>query len=234
MRKTIRLILTSLALAFMSGTALAQQTIYNVPSADVTPKGRLFLQHESQFRTWKPGRFLGNTEYSAYGIGHNTELDMTVFNINSPKSNNITVGLGAKTAMPLFKKRFPGEEIKLTAGTLVPVSLQGDGVGNWSYSHLSMRLPKVKTRLTAGVSVGTRQIFGRNTVAFIGALEQPVTKRINVIADWYSGTHNLGLLITGFSVALPKDIALYAGYQVPNTKLSGSQGFVIELSKLMF
>lgn len=203
-------------------TAEAQQTIFNVPSADVTPEGKLFLQHESQFRGWRPNRFLSNTEYSAYGIGHNTELDATVFNVNAPPSDNITLGLGFKTAIPLLKKQLPDEEIKLTVGSMLPISLQGDGVGNWSYSHLSLKVPKIKTRLTGGVSVGTRQIFGRNAVAFIGGVEQPLTKRVNVIADWYSGTHNLGLFIPGVSIALPKDTNLYMGYQIPNTKRSGS------------
>lgn len=226
--------LIGLCLLFFPLQAAAQQTIFNVPSADVTPKGKLFLQHESQFRGWKPGRFLSNTEYSAYGIGYNTELDATVFNINVPPSDNITLGIGFKAAIPLLKKQLSDEELKLTVGSMLPISLQGDGVGNWSYSHLSVRIPKVKTRLTGGVSVGTRQIFGRNAIAFIGGVEQPVIKRVNIIADWYSGTHNLGLFITGVSVAFPEDTHLYVGYQIQNTDRSGSQGLVVELSKLLF
>jgi hypothetical protein len=34
--------------------AIAQQTIFNVPSADITPKNKNFLQHESQFRSKNP------------------------------------------------------------------------------------------------------------------------------------------------------------------------------------
>lgn len=95
----------------------------------------------------------------------------------------------------------------------------------------SGRVPRLKTRLAAGVSVGTKQIFGRNTVSFIGSYEQPVTKRFILQGDWYSGTHSLGLFIPGFSYALPRDITLYAGYQIPNTKRSESQGFVFEIAK---
>jgi hypothetical protein len=223
-----------LLIAGCGQTALAQQTIFNVPSADVTPKGRLFLQHESQFRTWKPGRFLINTEYAAVGIGHNTEVDLTFFNISSPASQNISMAVGFKSAIPLLDKRFPQEEIKLTVGSALPISLQGNGVGNWTYSHVSLRLPKLRTRLSGGVSYGTKQIFGRQVVSAIAGVEQPLTKRVSLIADWYSGTHDLGLLITGASVALPKDTNLYLGYQIPNTKNSGRQGFVVELSKFLF
>lgn len=218
----------------VSPIAHAQQTIFNVPSADVTPKGRVFLQHESQFRAWRPGRFLINTEYTAIGIGHNTELDITLFNINSPPSDNITMAVGFKSALPLLQDKFPEREVKLTVGSSVPISLQGNGVGNWSYSHLSARVPKLNTRVSAGVSYGTRQIFSRQVIAAIAGIEQPVTKRMSVIADWYSGTHDLGLLIAGVSVALPKDTNLYIGYQLPNNKRCGRQGVVVELAKFLF
>lgn len=211
--------------------ANAQQTIFDVPSPEITPKNKLFLQHESQFRTWKPGRFLSNTEYSAYGIGHNTELDMTLFNVNAPVSDNITLGLGFKSSIPILKRTLPNQELKVTVGQLVPISLQGGGVGSWSYGTFSGRIPKLKTRLSGGVSVGTKQIFGRNAVSFIGTYEQPITKRFVLQGDWYSGTNNLALFIPGFSYAFPKDITLYGGYQIPNNARSGRQGFVFELAK---
>lgn len=224
---------TLLTACILAGShpAFGQQTVFNVPSADVTPPGKLFLQHESQFRPCNPGRFWLGTHYAAYGVGHNTELDATLFNVSSPASDNITLGVGVKTFFPILKKRFPKQELKLTVGQMIPVSLQGDGVGNWSYGHVSARLPKLNTRLTAGVSTGTRQIFGRNTVGFIGAYEQPLTKRISLIGDWYSGTHANGYFIPGMSVSVTDSVTLYAGYQIPNTKESGHSGFVIELAK---
>jgi hypothetical protein len=216
--------------------AAAQQTIFNVPSADVTPKGRLFVQHESQFKPVGKDTFLSNTEYGAVGIGHNTELDVTVYNVNAPASRAVAVGAGFKSAIPFTLPGVsPERELKWTVGTQFPVAVQGrGGVGNWTYSHVSTRLPRLNTRLTAGVSVGTRQIFGRNAVAFIGGVEQPVGKKVTVVADWFSGTHSLGLLIVGGSVALPHDTTLYMGYQLPNTERSGRQGIVLELSKLLF
>ncbi len=220
-----------LAAGLCLGSAQAQQTIFNVPSADVTPQGEIFLQHESQFRIWRPGRFLNSTEYSAFGLGHGTELDVTLFNVNAPASDNITLGVGLKKIVPLFPKKFPRQEFKLTVGQLVPVSLQGQGVGNWSYAHLSARAPRLKTRLAVGVSTGTRQIFGRTTVGAIATLEQPVTKRLSLQGDWYSGTHALGFLITGFSYALPYNTVLFGGYQIPNTPRCGRQGFVFEFAK---
>ncbi len=230
----LRVVWGCLAFGLLAGNiAQAQQTVFNAPSADVMPLGETFLQHESQFRTWQPGRFIVNTEYYAHGIGHNIELNATLFNLNAPPSDNIALGLGFKKIVPLLPKKWPQRELKLTVGEIVPISLQGEGVGNWTYAHLSGRVPKLKTRLSAGVSTGTRQIFGRTTVGFVGTYEQPITRRLQLQGDWFSGTHALGFFITGFSYALPGNVTLFGGYQIPNNKRSGRQGFVFEMAKYL-
>lgn len=213
----------------------AMQTIFNVPSADVTEKGHVFVQQEAQFSGVNPGAFFNGTSYGAVGIGHNTEIDTTLFNVGAPATGNISMGVGFKSAMPIvgLKDKFPEREFKLTVGSDMLFSLEGQGVGNWTYAHLSGRVPKLNTRLTAGMTYGTKQVFGQETTAFIAGVEQPITKKLNIIGDWYSGDeHWAGYLITGFSYALPKNTTLYAGYQIPNSPQVGSSGFVIEIAKI--
>ncbi|MEI8378160.1 MAG: hypothetical protein WCF95_06445 [bacterium] len=213
----------------------AQQTVFNVPSADVTENKHIFLQQEAQFRAWQPGPFFLGSTYASYGIGHNTEITATLFNVGAPATNNITLGTGFKSAMPIagLKDKYPKREYKFTLGSEVLSSLEGQGAGNWTYGHLSGRVPKVNTRLTGGVSYGTKQVFGTNQAVFIGAIEQPVTKRLTLISDWFSGSeHFAGFLITGVSYAYPKDKTLYAGYQIPNSSQCGKSGFVIQFAKI--
>lgn len=235
MLKNIFLAIIPILFLNFFNTAYAQQTVFNVPSADVTEKNHLFLQQEGQFRAWNPDAFFLGTTYSAYGIGHNTEIDATLFNVGAPSTNNITVGTGFKSVMPIagLKDKYPQREYKFTLGSQVLSSLQNQGVGNWSYGHFSGRVPKINTRITSGVSVGTKQLFGTNQACFIGAIEQPVTKRLSVISDWYSGNeHFSGFLITGIAYSYPKNKTLYLGYQIPNSSLNGRSGFVIEFAKI--
>jgi hypothetical protein len=231
-RKTLTgTLIASVCLLFPAG--FAQQTIFNVPSADVTPKDYIYLEHESQFKPWMPNAFWLGTHYTAYGIGHHTEIDATLSNVSAPASDNVVLGLGFKSNLPILAKKLPRRDLKLTVGNITPVSLQGQGVGTWSYAHLSGRVPKLNTRLTAGVSVGTKQLFGRNTVGFIGGYEQPITRRLSLIGDWFSGTHANGYYIPGFSYVLKGTTTLFVGYQIPNTKRVGPHGFVIEVSTLV-
>jgi len=228
----------SFILIILSATIIpcsAQQTIFNVPSADVTPQGHVFLQQEGQFSGSNPGAFFVGTTYTAVGVGHNTEIDATLFNVGAPATNNMTIAAGFKSAIPIpgLKEKFPEREFKLTIGSDILFGLEGNGVGNWTYATLSGRVPKINTRLTAGMSYGTRQIFGQETTAFIAGVEQPVTKKFSLIGDWYSGSeHWAGYLIVGGSYAFPKDTTLYTGYQIPNSPNVGGSGFVVELAKI--
>lgn len=213
----------------------AVQTVFNVPSADVTEKGHVFMQEEAQFRGWNPDAFYNGTTFVDYGIGHNTDVGVTLFNVGAPATGNITMGVGFKSAIPIpgLKEKFPEREFKFTVGSMMLPSLEGQGVGNWTYAHLSGRVPKVNTRLTAGVSYGGRQVFGVNHTCFIAAVEQPVTKKATLLMDWFSGSeHFAGFLIVGGSYALPKKVTVYAGYQIPNSPQNGASGFVIEVAKI--
>lgn len=235
MLNKFRLLILLLCCCLNIAPSHAQQTVFNVPSADVTEKGHIFLQQEAQFRGWDTNAFFNGTTYSAVGIGHNTEIDATLFNVGAPASHNISLGVGFKSAMPIagLKEKFPEREFKLTVGSDILFGLDGNGIGNWTYAHLSGRVPKLNTRLTAGMSYGTKQIFGQETTAFIAAVEQPITKKINLIGDWYSGNeHWAGYLIVGASYALPKKTTIYAGYQIPNSPQVGASGFVIEVAKI--
>lgn len=234
----IRFFTILLLLCFTVGKTYAQQTIFNVPSADVTEKGHLFLQEEAQFNAWagQNDNFYLGTNYAAVGIGHNTELDATLFGVSSPDTPpDITLGLGFKSAMPIpgLKEKFPEREIKLIVGSELLIGLEGNGVGTWTYAELSGRLPKINTRLTGGLSYGTRQVFGVNNLSFVAGVEQPITKNFTLQADWFSGgEHFAGFLIAGFNYKLPKNTTIYAGYQIPNTPRNGISGFCIELAKI--
>lgn len=222
--KITNIIFILIILIYFPNKSLAQQTLFDVPSADVTEAGMIFLQHESQFSN-NFGLF---TNYGAYGIGKNTEIDLTLFGVGTKKVRNEVLGIGFKKIFPIHEK----SETKFTFGTLVPISLKGNGVGGYFYSHLSTRLPKVKTRITSGIFIGTTTLFSRDFISFIGGIEQPISKRFSLITDWYSGKHSYGFLISGFSYAFNNNLTLWAGYQIRNNRTNGNNGFVIELSKI--
>jgi hypothetical protein len=213
----------------------AQQTIFNVPSADITEKGRFYLQHEAQFKLIKPNQFYTTTNYATYGIIKNIELNATQFNIGSPASRNASLGFGFKAnlASEIVTKNLHLEKYqpKLILGSMIPISLQNQGIGRWIYLEGNIFIPQSKTRITSGLTSGSKQIFGKKTAGFLGGIEQKISTNFSLIADWYSGNHAMGLLAAGFSYQFPREVILFAGLQRANSKKTAANGLIVEIGK---
>lgn len=213
----------------------AQQTIFNVPSADVTEKQSFFYQHQSELRPWNPGKTWQMTNNLGYGIGKHTELDATFIGLDAfggkhGWSRNSALGLGFKTSLPLFPKKLEAEELKLVVGELIPIEFTGHSLGSWSYSELSGRIPFTKTRLTAGVNYGTKQIFNTSQFSYMVGYEHPLTKHWMLQGDWFSGKHGQGAFIPGMVYIFKNGTMLSFGYQIPNPHARIHSAFIFELT----
>ena len=217
------LLFTAIFLLLFSTRVHAQQTIFNVPSADLTEKGMIFFQHQSSFSN----KFAGFDNNFVLGVGKNSELDITLFDVGTNNIQNEVLALGFKSVIPLIEKN----QTKLTFGHLIPISLRGNGVGGYTYSHLSTVLPKINTRLTSGIAIGTTTLFDRDFICYIAGIEQPITKKFSFVMDWYSGKHSNGFLIPGFYYSFTSKTILSFGFRIRNKVQNGPNGFIVEISK---
>ncbi len=241
---SIRFLLGTLLLScFIGVTARAQSLIAGIPNASVAHKGHFEMTHESQFNWWDGDLKWTSFNFWCYGVNDRTELTVTFNNLSVPGSGNLTAGAGFKHLIPLAPS-LAAQEFKLTVGANALFSLQGRGNGIWTYGHLSGRIPGLRTRLTGGVSYGTEQAFGFRAgrmggvgpetirplrpVSFIGGIEQPVVGHLSVIADWFSGSHDLAALITALQYDT-RNITYIGGYKRANNPQSGVDALIIEV-----
>ncbi len=97
--------------------ALAQQTLFNLPSAEITPAEQLFFQQQFNFNKFGRSSGVSNTTIS-YGLGLDFEIGMNVFALEVlPES-----GLAPHSVEPQFlfnaQKGIPlSESFKLGVGT---------------------------------------------------------------------------------------------------------------------
>jgi len=198
--------------------AYGQQAIVTLPSADITEKGTLFMMNESQLRVWGDQPMWNATFFVTYGIGYHTELAATFFNIGVPSTGHASMAVGSKSALPLFADKLPWLDLKITAGVLGIVSLDSRGIGHWIYTHLSFRIPKLETRLSAGISQGSEVLFFKeNATSFITAIEQPIPwlHGLTLTAEWFSGSHDLSNLIFGAAYHPNPKVIFVLGYKIP-------------------
>ncbi|WP_338869221.1 hypothetical protein WBJ53_19575 [Spirosoma sp. SC4-14] len=238
------------------GRTTAQSLLVGIPSADVAKKGHLEYTHESQWGRGKDGYFKWNSfNFFTYGFSERTELALSLVNVGWPETRNVALGAGYKTIIPLGNKPGLFSERKLAIGQMVYVatgktpSVARDRLGGWVYTHLSTRLAPSRTRLTAGLSYGSSHVFGfrygsiagmdgiaesspplvANTpFCFIGGLEQPLSRHISLIVDWFSGRHDLAAVIPAVQLNLGKQV-LILGYKRANDQHHDTNALVTEL-----
>ena len=217
------------ALLFASRNASAQSVIVSVPSTDVTPKRVVMIAHESQLNTWTYAKPYWNSfTFGTVGIGRNVELAATLYGLGAPASGNVSLAVGYKHRVPLAPSS--AWEPTFAFGQMFPFSFSGLGVGTWTYGVASFRLPEVRTRFTAGPSYGTKQIFGTTAVSFLAGIEQPITKKFSLIADWFSGDNDLGALVPAVQWNVSHAFIVIAGVKIPNSPRAGPVSGLVELT----
>ncbi len=207
----------------------AQSLIVSVPNTDVTRDGVTMIAHESQLNTWsQPYPYWNSFTFATRGVGSGIELAATLYGVSRPGSGNVALALGYKHRVPLA----PGSpwEPVVAFGQMLPASLSDGSVGTWTYGVASARVPGLKTRLTAGPSYGTRQIFGRTALSAIVGVEQPLTPRLSLVADWFSGGHDLGALVPGVQINASHALIVIAGVKLPNSERAGPISALLEVT----
>ncbi len=201
--------------------ASAQQAIVSLPSADVTPEGHGFFMHESQVAPFD-SQAVGweSTHFLTYGLGHHTELAVTMFSTWSPNvAARQTMALGWKSSIPLLDD-VEELDLRIVGGAMGLVSVLDGGWGHWLYALASLELTATGTRLAAGASHGSEQLFGtRDTVSFIASVEQrvPWVHGLSVVGEWFSGSHDLANLIVGLTYHPDHTWIFVVGWKIPTS-----------------
>ena len=211
--------------------AWGQQTIFNVPSAEVAGRGQWFYQHQSVARNWNPGRRWIQTNAFGYGVGRALELDASWCNLETSHLESPAPSLGFKWS-PRLNSHDSVVPVRLVAGDMVQFHGHQPHYGNWAYLMLNGELPKSRTYLAGGVTQGSHVLFGSHIAAAIVSIEQHLSTRWMVQAEWTSGRHDLAYAIPGVVYHASHHWLVTLGYQIPNRKSPGFGAIVFELTRI--
>lgn len=222
-----RYVLTFAAILFATSLgAIAQQTIFNVPSGDVLDRGKLYGELDIAYQ--RSTGIAGFTPRVVIGAGHRIEVGVNI--------NGITATVDPQTTVtPTIKwKAYDGGRngwaFLLGDEVFVPVQNRNYNAGNYVYAELTKTLT-TSTRATFGAYCFTPNVVASGTKAggqF--AIEQTVSKRVTLAADWYTGSQALGYFTPGLVVKVTPKLTWYGTYQIGNHNLySGNHQFLTEL-----
>jgi hypothetical protein len=200
--------------------AFAQSSIFFVPTTDTQEKKSLYLSLESyaHFDKYEKGGFQTYGHSIVYGVSKNVEIG-----VNYYFTDDID-GSGHELQPNIKWKAYENADkgVAVAVGSVVFVPLN-DNAGNKTsaqfYTNASKTFKSAKDlRLTVGIytMANIDQAFGTKTGVLVG-VEQPITKRLTLVADWTSGNNRLGYSNVGFSYGIKKSQNLAMAYTFGNS-----------------
>lgn len=204
----------------------AQETIFNVPSGDVLDKGKIYGEFDFAY-LW--GSSTGTyTPRVVAGVGHKIEIGINLNGITSP-------GPSQATPTPTFKwKAYDGGNngwaFILGDDLFLPAQNRTYDVGNYFYAGFTKTL-KSQTRLTFGAFDFTSNVVASgNKAGGQFGIELPISKRVTVAADWFTGKHSAAYFTPGAAIKLTSKLTAYIAYEIGNSGLAnGNHLLLLEL-----
>lgn len=218
-------------LGFFVLAANAQQTVFNVPTADVLDKGKVYVELDASFKTSNDEalrKFSSFVPRIVVGAGGNVEVGLNL-------TGNIQPGVDTTTLVPTVKWRFYQNEKKdlaLFAGNnfYIPVRNKSYNFGTYTYASVAKTINK--TRLTAGGFVASKNVFAPNASRGGGqfAIEQTINSKLTLAADWITGKHAGGYFTPGVIYKPHPQVTTYFSYSIGNADAAkGNHFFLFEL-----
>jgi hypothetical protein len=211
---------TILLVVLPKSAAVAQSTLFNVPSTDVVAKKKVYLEFDfiSHLTSHSNGGFQIYAPRAVFGVAKGVEAGVNVSVVDALAPNQ-PVYISPNVKWQFYSNEKTG--VAVAAGGLLytPIAHRaGADTYGFVYSVVSK---KVKSdygpRLTGGgyALPGLANGLGTRGGAIVG-YEQPLARKVTFVADWFSGKNAFGYVTPGFSFTLPKSSLLNVGYSIGN------------------
>ena len=214
---------------FFGRRALAQSTIFNIPSTDVVAAKKVYVEFDliTHLESHDKGGFQTYVPRAVVGVGKGVEVGLNVAATDS-------AGPTVVYAQPNIKWQFWASEEKgaaMTFGAIAYTPLRNrsdNDTFGFFYGNMSKKFKgDYGPRFTiGGYGIGGLDVAGVDKGGAMVGYEQPVAKKVSFVADWFSGKNGFGYVTPGFSFALPKNSLLNIGYSIGNTGRKNNGLFV--------
>jgi hypothetical protein len=223
--KVMKLLL--LGIALLSARAVcAQETVFDVPSADILDKGKVYGELDG---TAQPTEgFFTYTPRVVAGIGNHIEIGMNFNGLSSPTISQLIVSPTIK--WQIWKRESSGLSLYIGDDVFFPVRDRMYDAGNYFYAAFAKQW-KHGTRITAGGYDFTRHVVAEaNRAGGQFTLEQQLMPKLTIAAEWYTGNQSVGYVNPGLIYKATAKLTLYAAYQIGNANVTkGNHQFLWEI-----
>ena len=207
-----------------SGTVHAQQTVFNVPTTDVLPAGKFYFELDISAKPNEP-RFSSLVPRFVIGVGGDVEVGLNVLGNIQPGPDSTTLAPAVKWRV--YKNEENGWAIVVGNNFYIPVRNKSYNFGTYSYV-MTQKSFKTGTRIGFGGSFFSKNVVATNANRASGqfTFEHPVTKKLNLNADWFTGKHANGYVTAGTGYKLTTKLTGVASYSIANANATHGNHFL--------
>jgi hypothetical protein len=197
----------------------AQTSIFNVPTTDVLPPEKLYIEADYITKpvSYENGGFHYFGPTIVYGVRKNVEVGINFFYTKSSDPDEAELQPNAK--WNFYNNE--GKGLAAAVGGILFIPLKNRATTNTRamlYANFSKQVEgKFGPRFTTGAYgfVG-RMEEGETRRGIMLGYEQPLSGKVTFVTDWFSGYNVFGYTGVGLGVDLPKNSYLFTGYSFGN------------------
>jgi len=242
MKKTNKFIVVATMLLY-SHVSFTQQNLFNIPSADSTPKDKFFYQHQINFYSTNE---LETKSHLVYGIGKGWDIGVNFSDLPLRLGQGQVVSFNdnskRKPLYPLLmftlQKQFTLKEdfLFLNVGTQIGPNLSNElsnkRIAMMNYGLLRLQ-PGKKGYLIGGLYHTNDVFVGGPPISQVGIMlgyEYRLGKKWVLMGDFISGTHKKSQTVIGGGYSVGPKLQLFLGglFAFPNDRISN--GVVLEIN----
>ncbi|MBX7055007.1 MAG: hypothetical protein K1X36_08640 [Pyrinomonadaceae bacterium] len=218
---TAKLYLITMIFIFIFGSAATGQTaVFGVPTAEIHEKRSLYIEADlfAHFDRFDRGGFRSFGPSVIYGVNKRLEVGVNLY--ATQDGVETTVELEPNIKYKALDQKDIGVDLAVGAVAYVPLNRSSDSKASaMLYTVATRKFNSAKNlALTGGIYhvVGGPADIGTRTGILVGA-QQPVTKRLTLMADWTSGKNRFGYSNAGFGYEVTSNQYLMVGYAFGNS-----------------
>jgi hypothetical protein len=202
----------------------ANKTIINIPSSEVLPAENIILKESNRFNPHFDNGTTVLTPSVVIGVGHSFELASgvgTTFNDKNVVKGNFSIK----------KVFFIGSSTRLTLGGSVnPYFSTHSTPDSLFYTHVSHRIKKTRTSITAGAYVHGQKSMPNDGGVMLGFEQVIIPNKLRLVMDWISGDDSYGKMGVGLKYRPIPSLSITSAVIVPNRD-TDTIGFNVSVSK---
>lgn len=225
----------------LAAPLFAQQNLFNIPSGDITPKNKVFYQHQINLYSSK----FESKSHFVYGLGKGWDVGVNLvgtgamFRPDWKLLQNDVRSQGAvyPVVLATLQKQFVlSDRININVGTQAGTNLthfaDRKTFAQFTYGLASYHFGPGR-RVVAGPYVTNSALVGPgNHAGVMMGYEWKLTDKWYLMGDWLSGRNDTGVGVLGAMFWPGKHVQLCGGLLLANPNTPKPNGFVLEVNIL--